>query len=442
MSLLVLGVSHRTAPVPVLERVVLPEDGVGKLLDDVSATASVAEVMVLSTCNRLEVYVDAPKFHPAVDALQELLARYTGLAPDDLTGHLFVHYEDRAVQHLFSVTAGLDSMVVGEAQVLGQVRSALRLAQEHGSVGRSLNDAVQTALRVAKRAHTETGVDAAGASLVSVGLSLVERSLPGLANRPALVVGAGAMAALAARALHRSGAVVSIANRTAHRAERLAAQVGGQSWSMADLPSAIAACDLAVTCTGAVGSVVTAEAVREAQERRAGRPLVLLDLALPRDVDPAVLAIPGVTLVDLEDLADLLVDGTGGVAAGDVESARRIVSDEVEMFLDGRHADRVTPLVVALRGRASEIVTGELAWFDARLRAHDEELSAPARADVAQLVGRVVDKLLHAPSVRVRELAGGPDGDTYAEALHQLFDLDPRAVEALAATDPAGPAPT
>ena len=429
MSLLVVGVSHRTAPVPVLERVALTGDAVDKLLLDVASSSAVAEALVVSTCNRVEVYVESSKFHPAVDAVTDQLLRHTGVAADQLKAHLYVHYEDRAVSHLFAVTAGLDSMVVGEAQILGQVRSALSTAQQRGTAGRVLNDLVQNALRVGKRAHTETGIDAAGASLVGVALQLADHSLQGLAGRRALVVGAGAMASLAATSLHRAGVEVTVTNRTPERAQNLADTVDGQVVGLDGLVDTLGTVDVVVTCTGALGHVLTEAQVESAQQARHFEQLVLLDLALPRDIDPAVLGIHGVTLIDLEDLGDLLRDAS---YEHDVEGVRRIVAHEVEAYLDSRHADRVTPTVVALRSRASQIVAGELARFDAR----KVELDVSLRTEVEQLVNRVVDKLLHAPTVRVRELAGEPDGDAYADALHRLFDLDPRVVEAVVTPDP------
>jgi len=423
-----MGVSHRTAPVPMLERLSLPADAVDKLMRDVTDAAAVAESMVLATCNRIELYVEADQFHPAVDAVTERLSRHTGVGHEELVPHLYVHYEDRAVQHAFAVAAGLDSMVVGESQILGQVRGAFRSAQAAGTVGRSLNELVQNALRVGKRAHAETGIDAAGASLVAVGLQLAARSLEGLSGRTAVVVGAGSMASLAAQSLQRLGVAVTVVNRTPERASRLAEQVDGRAAAFAELATEVAGADLLVACTGALGHVVPADVVRRAQQQRHARPLVLLDLALPRDIDPEVLGVPGVTLVDLEDLGDVLSDGE---YEQDVDGVRRIVADEVEAFLDARHTDRVAPTVVALRGRAREIVDAELAWFDAHRGVLDEQ----SRADVEQLVQRVVDKLLHAPTVRVKELAAGPDGDAYAEALHRLFDLDLRTVEALRTPD-------
>ena len=399
MSLLVVGVSHRTAPVPVLEQVALTGDAVDKLLADVAGSPAVAEALVVSTCNRVEVYVESSKFHPAVDAVTDQLLRHTGVAAEQLKAHLYVHYEDRAVSHLFAMTAGLDSMVVGEAQILGQVRGALKTAQQNGTAGRVLNDVVQTALRVGKRAHTETGIDAAGASLVAVALQLADRSLEGLSGRRALVVGAGAMASLAATSLQRLGVEIVVANRTPDRAQRLAESLGGEAVSLDALVDALTGVDLAIACTGALGHLITESQVAAAQQARGQAPMMLIDLALPRDIDPAVLGIHGVTLIDLEDLGELLSDAA---YEHDVEGVRRIVAHEVETYLDARHADRVTPTVVALRSRASEIVSGELDRFDARQAVLDPTL----RADVELLVNRIVDKLLHAPTVRVRELAG------------------------------------
>jgi len=237
------------------------------------------------------------------------------------------------------------------------------------------------------------------------------------------------MASLAATSLQRLGVEIVVANRTPDRAQRLAESLGGEAVSLDALVDALTGVDLAIACTGALGHLITESQVAAAQQARGQAPMMLIDLALPRDIDPAVLGIHGVTLIDLEDLGELLSDAA---YEHDVEGVRRIVAHEVETYLDARHADRVTPTVVALRSRASEIVSGELDRFDARQAVLDPTL----RADVELLVNRIVDKLLHAPTVRVRELAGEPDGDTYADALHRLFDLDPRVVEAVVKPDP------
>jgi glutamyl-tRNA reductase len=428
MSLLALGVSHRTAPVPMLERLSLAADAQTKLLHELTEHTAIDQALVVSTCNRVEVYVEADKFHPAVDAATEGLSRATGVTADELVPHLYVHYEDRAVQHLFTMASGLDSMVVGEAQILGQVRQSLRAAQDEGSLGRELNDLVQTALRVGKRAHSETGIDRAGASLVSVGLELAERSLEGLAGRTVLVVGAGSIAALTATTAARHGMNVVVTNRTPARADALATSVDGVSIPIEDIADGIAAADLVVSCTGAFGHLISADVVAPARAGVGNGPQVMLDLALPRDIDPEVLGVHGVTLIDLDDLGALLSDGE---YEHDVEAVRRIVGAEVQNYLSAQVAAKVSPTVVALRALASEIVEDELAWFATKR----PDLSVADRADVEHLVRRVVDKLMHAPTVRVKELAGEPDGEAYAEALHRLFNLDLRTVEALRTPD-------
>jgi glutamyl-tRNA reductase len=431
MSLLVVGVSHRSAPVPLLERVALTGDPLTKLVHDVAATGPVGETVVLSTCNRVEVYADVTKFHAAVAEIPDLIARYTGVPLDELTGHLYVHYEQRAVQHLYSVACGLDSMVVGEAQILGQVREALALAQRLGTTGRVLNELVQQALRVGKRAHTETGIDRAGQSLVSVGLDLVAGALgDAVRGKSAIVVGAGSMSALAATTLRRVGAGrIVIANRTVKRGRRLADQVGGAAVSLAELPAALAQADLLISCTGATGLVVHHDSITAAMALRGGRPIVLLDVALPRDVDPGVREVPGVTLVDLEAIAE------ASVGAEDVDAVRAIVAEEVLAYRGLRIEAQLAPTVAALRSKAAEVVAAELSRLDGRV----PELTEQAREEVARTVRRVVEKLLHSPTVRVKELATELNGHGYAEALRELFDLDPATVAAVTGADTGDP---
>jgi len=451
MSVLVVGLSHKSAPVATLERAVLTGDALSKLLRDVFSSSEVAGSLVVSTCNRVEVYAEVDKFHGGVAAICELLARHSEVPLAELTPHLYVHYEDRAIQHLLSVACGLDSMVVGESQILGQVRHALGLAREHGTLGRVLADLGSLALRAGKRAHSETGIDRAGASLVSVGLSTAAETLGNSASaaRPltglsVLVVGAGSMSSLAATTAARMGAAsVVIANRTRDHAERLAAAVSGTAAEFSELSAELAAADLVISCTGATGHVIGADVVAAALAARragrpAGRPLVLLDLALPRDVDPAVSDLAEVSVIDLAALGDAGAHGVAGTAAteDDVAAVWRIIADEFAAQASAERAARVAPTVVALRAKATEVVDAELARLDGRMAG----LDARARAEVAQAMRRIADKLLHAPTVRVKELAGSPDGDSYETALRVLFDLDPEAVEAVTRPD-AGPLP-
>jgi len=426
VSVLVVGLSHKSAPVSVLERAAVSDDTLGKLLHDVAGLPDIAETFVISTCNRVEVYAEVDRFHAGVAGVCELLSRHSGIPAQELTTNLYVHYEDRAVQHLLAVSSGLESVVVGEDQIIGQVRSALKLADDQGTLGRSLRDLGRLALRVGKRARAETGIDRLGLSLVSVG---IERAVgtSDLSGRDVLIVGAGAMSGLAVATAARAGAAhVTVANRTTAKAERLAAGVGGTVVEMTDLPAGIAAADLVISCTGAAGLVINAAVVQRALgERAPDRPLVFLDLAMPRDVAPEVGDLPGVRLIGMDELRDT----SGGVGADEVAAVRAIVEEEYAAYGSAVRAARVTPTVVALRAKAATVVEAELGRLAGRLS--DEGVSGHALEEIAQTVRRVVDKLLHAPTVRVKELASSPDGEEYAAALRVLFDLDPRTVDAV-----------
>ncbi|MFC0865259.1 glutamyl-tRNA reductase [Sphaerimonospora cavernae] len=434
MSLLAVGLSHHTTPVAMLERVTVSGDALVKLLHDVRQDDNVSEALVVSTCNRVEVYAAVDRFHGGVTAVTDLLAVHSGLPTGQLADHLYVHYRERAVQHLFTVACGLDSMVVGEGQILGQIRSALRLAQDEGTAGTILNELAQHALRVGKRAHAETGIDQAGASLVGVGLTLAERVIGPIAGRRALVVGAGSMSSLAAATLSRAGVTdIVIANRTFERAVRLAGIVGGRAVESAAVQAELARADLVISCVGAGHRSITVEMVETAMRGRHDA-LFLLDLALPHDVDPGVRALPEVTLVDLESMqrsglgsdgpSEGVTDGGRGRAIGDV---RRIIAEEAAAYLDAERASVVTPTVIALRSMAAGVVEAEIGRLMSRL----PEIDGRVRDEVTQTVRRVVDKLLHEPTVRIKKLAASPGGDQYAEALRELFDLDPAAPEAV-----------
>jgi glutamyl-tRNA reductase len=398
-------------------------DDTVKALHELVGSDHVSEAIVLATCNRVEVFAEVDRFHGGVTEVSRVLARQAGATVEELSPYVTVHYEDQAVAHLFTVAAGLDSMVVGETQVLGQLRTAYALAREEGTVGRAMHPVAQRALRVGKRVHSETGIDKAGASLVSVSLDRAEERIGALAGRPVLVVGAGSMGALAATTLARRGAAVTVSSRTPAHAERLATSVEGRTAELADLPAEIAAADVLVTCTGARGLVIGTDVVAGAMAARPDRPLVVIDLALPRDVDPGVAALPGVHVVDLALLqGERGADGRPGaspVAADDVAAAHALIEAETALLRAERQAAAVAPTVSALRSQAAEVVDAELLRLSTRV----PDLDARARAEVSRTVRRVVDKLLHEPTVRVKELASAPGGVDYADALRALFGL-------------------
>lgn len=426
MSLLVVGVSHHTAPLAVLERCALSAAEGRNLAEVLLATDHVSEAAVLATCNRLEVYAEVDAFHGGLVDVGTALVSRTGLDLATLTGHMYAHFGEHAVSHLFTVTCGLDSMAIGESQVLGQVRDMLQAGQQDGTVARGLDPLLQQALRVGKRAFSETGLAGTGHNLVDsalghAGLAGVELGLAG-----ALVIGAGSMSALAASRLRSAGiGSLTVANRSAERARRLADNVDAD-WLLTsqrdEFLDAMSRSDVVVTCTGAVGHVLDLRTVVQARERRAGRAAgrpagqLVIDLALPRDVAPEVGQLPGVTLVDLAGLGkDLAAAGIGD----DLEAVRGIVRTEVEAYTRTQRAQQVAPTVVALRQYAARVVDAELERLQGRLGPVDAQVNA----EIERTVHRVVDKLLHTPTVRVKSLSAAGDGSRYAEALAQLFDL-------------------
>jgi glutamyl-tRNA reductase len=424
MSVLVVGMSHKSAPVAVLEQVARDSESALKLIEDVLANPHVSEATVVATCNRLEIYAAVDRFHGSVEDISGLLLAPAEDSAEALVPHLYVHYDDGAVSHLFRVAAGLDSMAVGEAQILGQTRDALRLGQELGSVGPILNTLFQQALRVGKRAHAETGIDRAAPTLVSAAL---DRACADLVGRRVAVVGAGAMAALSVATVVRRGAdQVVVVNRTPERAERLAREYTARWAPLTAVADEVAAADVVVACAGAIGILVGRDAVAAAPG-----PIALVDLALPHDIDPSVVDLPGVTLVTLADLGEVLRTSDAG---SEVDAVRTIVTDEVEAFVSARRQAGMTPAVVALRSMATGVVDSEMARLERRLPG----LDATTRDELLQTLRRVTDKLVHQPTIRAKEL-GDRDAVSYATALAELFALDPEAVDAV--TRPVVPAP-
>jgi glutamyl-tRNA reductase len=435
VSVLLFGVSHRSAPVSVLEQVSIDESDQVKIVDRVLQSPLVTEAMVLSTCNRVEVYAVVDAFHGGLAVIGQVLSEHSGMSMGDLTKYAYVRYSEAAVEHLFAVASGLDSAVIGEQQVLGQVRRAYAAAETNRTVGRVLHELAQRALSVGKRVHSETAIDAAGASVVSVALDMAERRLGGLSGKTAVLVGAGAMGALSAGHLTRAGIQdIRVLNRSLSRAQRLVRKIRdagahADALPLDRLPDALADADVVVSCTGAVSPVVSLADVHHALaagRRDENHPMVICDLGMPRDVDPAVAGLPGVWVVDVDRIQH---EPSAHAAAGDVNAARHIVAAEVATYLAGQRMAEVTPTVTALRQRAADVVEAELLRLDNRLPG----LASAQREEVARTVRRVVDKLLHAPTVRIKQLASAPGGDSYAEALRELFELDQTAIDSVAA---------
>lgn len=424
MSVLVVGISHNSAPVWMLERVSFDADGLQKLITDAAGGEHVAEVTAISTCNRVEIYTEVDRFHGSVEEISRLLVEQAGESVESLLPHLYVHYDDGAVAHLFQVAAGLDSMALGEGQILGQTREALRMGQEMGTVGPALNTLFQQALRVGKRSRAETSIDTVAPSLVSAAVERSTQVLGDLSGKRVVVVGAGAMAGLATATVSRldAGEVV-VLNRSAERADRLAAEYGGRAARLDTLESEIARADVVISCTGASGVLIDRDMVERARGASA-EPLVLIDVALPRDIDAEVATLPGISLIGLTELAEALHDTEAGREVGEV---RRIVGEEVTAFLAARKQASVTPTVVALRSMATSVVDSEMERLEGRLTDLDEN----QRAEVLMALRRVSNKLLAEPTKRVKELVNEQGAVSYAAALAELFALDSDAVAAV-----------
>ncbi len=430
MSVLVVGISHRSAPVALLERVALDDDGIQKLMADASSCDHVAEATVIATCNRVEIYTEVDRFHGSVESLSRLLVDRAGETTEAMLPHLYVHYDDGAISHLFQVAAGLDSMALGEGQILGQTREALRRGQELGTVGPALNTLFQQALRVGKRTRAETAIDQVAPTLVSAALEQVGGADDTVRGKDVVVLGAGAMAGLATATVTRMGARrVTVVNRSEERAHRLATQYDASAVPMTRLATELATADVLITCTGSAGVLVGRDLVERARAGVADRPLSIVDLALPHDVEPSAAELAGVTLLGLAQLAAALHDGSDGA---EVLEVRRILAEEITAFLAARRQASVTPTVVALRSMATSVVDAEMTRLESRL----PDLDEATRAEVRQTVRRVADKLLHEPTVRVKELANEQGAVSYAAALAELFALDPEAVDAM--TRPIG----
>ncbi|WP_311210334.1 MULTISPECIES: glutamyl-tRNA reductase [unclassified Aeromicrobium] len=429
MSVLVVGMSHRSAPIDVLERASLDTDAAVKLAHRALESASVTEAAVISTCNRVEVYVEADRFHNALEDVSHLLAEQAGMGREDLVHHAYVHYDDSAVAHLFSVASGMDSMILGESQILGQVRQALHTGQAESTIGSALNALFQQALRIGKRGHAETGIDRLAPSTVTAGLDAVGPVVTAPGTR-FLVAGAGTMASLAVRTLVDRGVAphrIMVANRTFQRAYELVATFGVSAvrWEAMDVE--LSAADVVISCTGAAGSVFATDRVSRVLDDGLSNvtgELVFVDLALPRDVEAGVAELESVSVIDLVTLA---ARSENAELAADVQQVRAIVDDEVRSFLAAKSQSRVTPTVVALRSMATEVVEAETSRLLGRLNGLPDE-----QVDQVRLaLKRVADKLIHAPTVRVQQLVDGPGGLTYADALSDLFALDPAAVQAV-----------
>jgi glutamyl-tRNA reductase len=421
VSVVVIGLNHRTAPLDLLERMAIGDGQLGKALHDLTTREHISEALVLSTCNRTEVYAVAERFHGAYRDIRGFLADFSFLPPEEFSDHLYVHYDSAAAAHLMSVTAGLDSAVLGESEVQGQVKLAWERSRDEGTAGAALNLLLRHALEAGKRARSETGIGRHIASVSQAAVAMAAARLGGVAGKTVLVMGAGEMGEGMAVALAGAGVgQVLVANRTPARAGELAARVAGRPVPLVEVPGHLADVDVLLTSTGAQAPLLEPADIAPVMAGRPDRPLLVVDIAVPRDVDPAVADIGGVTLLDMDDVRGFAASGIAE-RRREVAAVEEILSDELERYLGATSAREVAPTIVALRERAESVRAGELD----RLRTRYDDLD-PRQLDMVDAVTRgMVAKLLHQPTVVLKDAAGSPRGDRLVAALRDLFEIEP-----------------
>jgi glutamyl-tRNA reductase len=419
MSIVVLGVNYHTSPVTLLEKVMIPVPAMSEALRVLSSHGDIREVVVLSTCNRTEVYAVAERFHGAHDDILEFLCETSGLSADDITPHLYSQFDDDAVVHLFEVAAGIDSAVLGETEIVGQVRDAWDFAMKQGTSRSTLNLLFRYALESGKRARTETGISRSTASVAHAAVEMAEEILGTLNGKRVLVVGAGEMGEGVAGALSRAGTeCITVLNRTVSRAEALAEKIGARVSEFESLETELFTADVVLACTGAGGVIIDHELMARVR-KGVSTPLLVVDIALPRDVAASVAELPGVTLRDLDHLSDWAQRGIDK-RASEVGQVREIIGEEVQRFLLDQTQRQAAPLVAQLREVVESIRTAEMERFESALSAMTPE----QRELVESISHGIINKMLHAPSVRLREAAGTPQGERLSAAVRDLFSLE------------------
>ena len=420
MSILVVGVNHRSGPLALLERLTVASDRVGKAVGGLAQRDNVREAALLSTCNRTEVYVVAERFHGAFADVRDFLCELGEFSIEELTPHLFSQHDDAAVGHLFKVAAGLDSAVLGESEILGQVRTAWNVARDEGAAKSTLNLLFRSALETGKRARHETAIGRGTASVSHAAVEMVADVIGDIAGRRVLVIGAGQMGEGVAVALRRAGgADILVANRSPERGLAVAERVGGESIGFDRLGDALVDADVVVAGTGAGEPVLTTSMIESVLIRRGSvRPLHIVDIAVPRDVEPSVRDLPGVTVLDLDDLRDWADRGLASRSA-EAERVRGIVLEEVENFAIETTARQAAPLVASMHEAAERVRSAEIQRFATRLG----QLGEAERSSVDALTKAIIAKLLHEPSIRLKTQAGSPQGERNAAAVRDLFGL-------------------
>jgi glutamyl-tRNA reductase len=426
-ELLALGVSHKTAPLDLRERLSLTEGSAVGALRELTLAEGIHEAAAISTCNRTELYLVVSDTVEAESTALGVLTRQADIPPTELLGHLYSLRSSEAARHLFQVTAGLDSMILGEAEIQGQVKRAYELAMVEGATGLILNRLFHGALSAGGRAREETGISEKGVSIPSVAVGLARRTIGDLSDRRVLVVGAGETAELVARALvTRGAATVFVANRHYDRAIGLAQRFGGDAVRFEELPEQLQSADIVVSATNSPHHIVERDGLEQVMAQRSERPLLAIDLAVPRDIEPACREIAGVTVHDIDDVQKIVERNESGREA-EARQAERIIDAELDRFEHWLGLQEVVPTISALREHGDEVVRRVLAENENRW----ESLSEADRERLGKMAGAIASRLLHDPTLRIRRSACSGESYVLVSALRELFGLD-------AGTEPVG----
>jgi glutamyl-tRNA reductase len=420
VSIVVVSLDHRSVPFDVLERMAIPAAGLAKAVTDLASRDHIAEAVVLSTCNRTEVYVVAETFHGALADVESFLTQLSGLDAEQFLSTLVTAYDTGAARHLFGVASGLRSAVVGETEILGQIRNAMQVAQDSQTIGPRLDTLFRHALETGKRARTETAIAKGTASVSQAAVELAAATIGSLEGRSVLVVGAGEIGVAMAKSLHHAGvAEILVANRSGAKGRALAAQVGGRSVALHELPTALEQVDVLLTATSADATLLSYDDLEQVMLSRNGRPLVAVDTALPRDLDPSAATLPGLTLLDLASIR-AFVDKGLAARRDEIAAVTAIIGDEVDRYEASAAAREIAPIIVALRSNAETVREQEV---QRALSSRLSDLTAEQQEAVEILTKQLMNKLLHGPTMRLRESAATPRGARQADAIRQLFDL-------------------
>ncbi|UYZ12451.1 MULTISPECIES: glutamyl-tRNA reductase [Brevibacillus] len=420
MDILLLGLNYKTAPVEIREKFTFSDDGTARALHLLSQTKSIAECVILGTCNRTEIYVVCDQLNVGRDYVLRFLAEWFGVDKESFKQHLYIKGNEEAIEHLFRVVCGLDSMVVGETQILGQVRDAFLLAQQLETTGTVFNMLFKQAVTFAKRAHTETGIGQNAVSVSYAAVELGKKIFGSFAGKEVLIVGAGKMSELTAKHLHANGSQhVRVANRTLERARLLAEKFKGDACTMEQLPEALLTADIVISSTGAAGYVITKDQLMPIMQRRKHRPLFMIDIAVPRDLDPSLHDLDNVYLYDIDDLEGIVASNLAE-RSREAERLEGMIADEIVAFTTWYQTLGVSPLIAALREKAEAIHSEGMRKMENKL----SNLTERELHIIRKTTKGMINQLLHDPVVRLKELAAKSNGEDVLDMFSAIFALE------------------